>query len=186
MASLENNLMFMFLFFMLSVSMMIIASHAMVISHNAIKKTSKRGENELFIAGLLGYFIVVTFGVYIVWTFFKNERQYLWKILIAMAAVSLIPVVFIILGWKEIRSSDDYQYNSKYHSTYIWMLVLGFSVPVLTVALTLILSRMKNHPKIRQPKPQVIDIPQAVQRATSSYSSLDIPRESTRHITIDF
>lgn len=165
MASLENTLMFMFLFFMLIVGDIVVASHAMIISRNAVKKTDKKGETELLIASIIGYFIVVAFSVYILWSFFKGNRQYLWKTLIAMAVVSLVPMIFIIMGWKEMESSDDYQYNTKYKTDYNWMMVLGFTIPVLVVVLALMFSRMRTKGKQRKgrattstPNVQTIDL----------------------------
>ena len=150
MASLENTLMFMFLFFMLIVGDIVVASHAMIISRNAVKKTDKKGETELLIASIIGYFIVLAFSIYILWSFFKGNRQYLWKTLIAMAVVSLVPMIFIVMGWKEMEKSDDYQYNTKYKTDYNWMLILGFTIPVLVVVLALMFSRMKIKGKGRK------------------------------------
>jgi len=162
MASLENTLMFMFLFFMLIVGDIVVASHAIIISRNAVKKTDKKGETELLIASVIGYFIVLAFSVYILWNFFKGNRQYLWKTLIAMAVVSLVPMIFIIMGWKEMENSDDYQYNTKYKTDYNWMLILGFTIPVLVVVLALMFSRMKVKGKARKTRvssdTQIIDL----------------------------
>lgn len=156
MESFETGLIVFFLFLILATSDVVISTYSIIISRKIIQKDGKKGDSELFAAGLIGYSIVLLFSFYLGWSFFRKEHKvHIWRILIAMATVSLAIPILIILGWKKVKESLDYQHNSKYKTLYVWMLILGIGIPVLTMVLTIIFSRIGKEKRIKMKSPEV-------------------------------
>lgn len=153
---LESKLFYMFLLLLLSAELLIVSTHAVIISKNTIGDDTSKGQHEMMAAGMTGYAVFGLFVLFILFALYKKKRVFMWKILIGMAAMALVPIAIIVVGWKELNKSDDLQHNTKYKKTYLWMLILGISIPVVTVVLSLILSRevKKLLPENDKPTPK--------------------------------